>query len=214
MCGRYNYLSDGPGFQEEFQAVLAFDWEPRYNIAPSQPIPIVTLEDGVRVARLASWGFLPTWAKDPNGRRPINARSETVATNGMFRNAFRHRRCLIPATGWYEWMKVEGGKIPHWIRPEIGPIAFAGIWDQWGRGDDSVVTCAVLTTDAADPVAHIHDRMPVVLGRDDWDAWLTAPPDAVTHLLRPYEGALTWHAVSRFVNSPRNEGALCVEAVV
>ncbi|HWV58984.1 MAG TPA: SOS response-associated peptidase [Longimicrobiales bacterium] len=213
MCGRYNYLSDGPGFRDEFEAVLTFDWEPRYNIAPSQPVPIVTLEDGARVARLASWGFLPAWARDPNGRRPINARSETVATNGMFRNAFRHRRCLIPMTGWYEWMQSEGGKIPHWIRPAAGPDAFAGIWDRWGEGDDALVTCAVLTTDAAPSIAHIHDRMPVVLDRDEWDTWLAGPPEAAASLLRPYPGPLAWHAVSRFVNSPFNEGALCVEAV-
>lgn len=211
MCGRYNYLSDGPGFQEEFQAVLEFDWEPRYNISPSQPVPIVIASEGRRVVRLAHWGFVPSWARDPDGRRPINARAETVATNGLFRNAFRQRRCLVPFTGWYEWMKTDGGKVPYWIRPAEGPAAFAGIWDVWGEGDAALVTCAVITTDAAPSIAHIHDRMPVVLDREAWDGWLTGTPAEASRWLAPYAGRLVWHAVSRYVNSPWNEGPACIE---
>lgn len=213
MCGRYNFMSDQAEFEREFGAVVTFDWHPRFNIAPSQEIPIIVLEDGHRVARLASWGFLPGWARDPNGRRPINARSETAATNGMFRGAFRARRCLVPATGWFEWQKTERGKIPYLIRPVEGPAAFAGLWERWGEGDDGILTCAILTTDAAPEVRHIHDRMPVVLGADVWDRWLGGTVEDAERILGPYTGGLEWYAVSRAVNSPANDSPVCVQPV-
>lgn len=215
MCGRYTFTWDRTEFEREFELELPFDWEPRYNIAPTQDAPIIALRDGARAARLARWGLVPSWADDPSiGNRMINARAETVASKPAFRAAFKRRRCLVPADGWYEWTGEAGRKQPHWIHREDGePMAFAGLWEVWG--DEPLVSYTILTRAAAPVLKAVHHRMPVVLTVDGWDEWLVGPSEADGGLLGTADGfdILDIRPVSRVVNSPGNEGAECIEEV-
>jgi putative SOS response-associated peptidase YedK len=163
------------------------------------------------------WGLVPSWAEDPSiGNRMINARSETAAGKPSFRAAMKSRRCLVPADGFYEWKVVDGGKQPmHVRRRDRAVFAFAGLWEVWTKGAEPLETFTILTTGPNDVLRPIHDRMPVILAKDDWPLWLD--PDgkdaaAVAPLLRPCPGD-GWEAVpvSRFVNNPRNEGPGCLE---
>jgi putative SOS response-associated peptidase YedK len=187
---------------------------PRYNIAPTQPVVAVRPgERAGREARMLRWGLVPFWAKDlAMGSRMINARGETVAEKPAFRQAFRRRRCLIPADGFYEWQKVPGGKQPWYISARgEGPLAFAGLWERWDkRGTETPVeSCTIVTTAANATLAPLHDRMPVILDPAAWDAWLGAdtPSAELRDLLRPApDGLLAARTVSRRVNSPANDG--------
>lgn len=215
MCGRYTYTHARDDFERAFSLELPFDWRPRYNIAPTQDAPIVALRGGARAARLARWGLVPSWADDVRiGHRMINARSETVASKPAFRAAYRSRRCLVPADGWYEWTGPKGERTPHWIHRGDGrATAFAGLWETWGDGDDPLVSYTILTHAAAPALAHVQHRMPVVLERDGWDPWLAGPSDADGELLGAEGGGFAVRAVSRVINSPANDGPACVEAV-
>jgi putative SOS response-associated peptidase YedK len=190
------------------------DLLPRYNIAPTQSVLAIRADEQAgREAQTLRWGLVPFWAKDlAIGSRMINARGETVSEKPAFRQAFRRRRCLIPADGFYEWQKVPGGKQPWFIsRRDDIPLAFAGLWERWDkRGtEDPVETCTIVTTAANATLAPLHDRMPVILGPQDWDSWLGAntPPEALVDLLRPAaDDLLGARPVSRRVNSPGNDG--------
>lgn len=198
--------------------------EPRYNIAPTQPVGIVRMnpETQMREWALVLWGLIPAWAKDPSiGQKLINARAETVTEKPSFRAAFKRRRCLVPASGFYEWKKGATGKTPHFITmADEGPFAIAGLWETWhGPDGGELSTCTLLTTEANEPVSDLHDRMPVIIAPDEYDMWLGSgrddPPDAlanVRHLLRPFpaEEMQMW-PVSTRVNNVRNEGAGCIE---
>ena len=192
--------------------------EPRYNIAPSQPVPILLKDAGVRMA-LFQWGLIPPWAKDPSiGNRMINARRETLAERPSFRDAFRAQRCLVIADGFYEWRRAaRGPKTPYYVRLKSHePFTFAGLWSRWRppSGDD-VLTCTIVTGDANELLEPIHDRMPVVIPPANRDAWLDPEhreAESLLALLRtgdPQE--MEMYPVSRYVNSPANEGARCIE---
>jgi putative SOS response-associated peptidase YedK len=177
-------------------------------------------ETGDREFVLLRWGLVPFWAKDPKiGSRMINARSETVATKPAFRAAFRRRRCLVLADGFYEWQKVQGGKQPHYVRLKDGsPFAFAGLWERWqGESQGMVESCTLLTTEPNDLIRPLHNRMPVILQPQAYSLWLDTETDdaqALQALLRPFpsEGMLAY-PVSRWVNSPANDDQRCIEPV-
>jgi putative SOS response-associated peptidase YedK len=218
VCGRFSLGVDTDRLVAEFGlADVAASWEPRYNIAPTQPVPaVVRGEDGLRLGALR-WGLVPHWADDPGiGSRMINARSETVDSKPAFRDPFRSRRCWVLADGFYEWRNDDDGKTPfHFHLPDRRPFAFAGLWDRWRQDDAAVVSCTLLTTEPNDAVRPIHDRMPVILPVDVRDRWLdpdTAPAD-LKALLRPFPGPLSHHPVSTRVNRPENDDRSLVEPV-
>lgn len=205
MCGRYAItnrdVADHFGAQQG-----AFEFTPSYNIAPSQQVPIVLEREGKRVMTPAKWGLLPGWVKDPKTFKAsmFNARSESVAEKASFKGPLRHKRAIIPASGFYEWRREGSAKTPHYIRLADGePIGFAGLYD-W---HDEVLSCTVLTTVSNELMATIHDRMPVILSPEDFERWLdpsVTEPAEVQDLLRPYAGEMLAYPVSGAVNSPRN----------
>ncbi len=218
MCGRFQ-LTPPEEWIEEFGLVDAPTLPPRYNIAPTQPILAVRAgEDGRRQAGLLRWGLVPSWAPDPSvGNRLINARSESAATKPAFRDAFRERRCLIPATGFYEWRRVGRGKTPYLVRRTGGRVfALAGLWERWRGPEGPLESCAILTTPANALVAPIHSRMPVLLDAATYGAWLDAEarPADLEALLAPYPAAgMEAFPVSPRVNRPEEEGPRCAERV-
>jgi putative SOS response-associated peptidase YedK len=190
-----------------------------YNVAPTRLVPVVRwhAESGERRLDLLSWGLLPHWTKDPvHARRPINARAETVASNGLFRGAFQRRRALVLADAYYEWQARAGGKQPHAVAREDGSmLALAGLWESYQRTDGEVLrTFAIITVPAGPDLAWLHDRAPAVLEPDIWDAWLTGSPADAHHMLQPSaHGLLRAWPVSRAVNAVRNDGPGLLEAV-
>jgi putative SOS response-associated peptidase YedK len=217
MCGRYTLSTPVGMLAEEFGLGGNLPELPAsYNVAPTQEVPAILGSDGGRRLELLRWGLVPAWADDPQiGARMINARSETAAEKPSFRRAFRGRRCLIPADGFYEWQKAPGGKQPYHIHmKDRRPFAFAGLWESWGKGDDEIRSCAILTTRANALVGEIHDRMPVILDHDAYDVWLdpASERDELAGLLAPFpEEEMEAYPVSRLVNSPRNNDPRCVE---
>jgi putative SOS response-associated peptidase YedK len=175
MCGRYSITSAPEAIRALFRYEEQPDFPPRYNIAPTQPIPVVRLSEGKRHFCLMRWGLLPSWAKDPAAfSLLINARGETVCEKPAFRAAMKHRRCLIPADGFYEWQASGRGKQPFYIRAKSGaPLAFAGLWETWtGPNGEEVDTATIVTTRANATLAALHDRMPVIVPPDAFDLWL------------------------------------------
>jgi putative SOS response-associated peptidase YedK len=177
VCGRYTLATPADDLVEAFDLPgLTFDYFARFNIAPGQNAPVVAEDGRGRRMGLLRWGLVPAW-KDEPGAGFINARAETVQTKASFREAFARRRCLVPADGFYEWRKEDaatGGKRPFWIHPVDGSVlSFAGIWESWSRpGADPRHAFAILTTEASADVSHVHDRMPVLVGREDRARWL------------------------------------------
>jgi putative SOS response-associated peptidase YedK len=219
MCGRYNLRANLADVAGAFDLQHTFDFEPRYNIAPTQSVPAIRRTAGGREPVLLRWGLIPSWAKDASiGNSLINARAETVAEKPAFRSAFKRRRCLIPATGFYEWQATGGKhKQPFHIRLKgEGVFAFAGLWERWDPpGGPPVESFAIITTEPNELCAGIHNRMPVILHPEDYDAWTaTGEPrdtDELRGLLVPYPaGRMEAHPVSRFVSNARNEGPQCV----
>jgi putative SOS response-associated peptidase YedK len=175
MCGRYLITSSPEAIRNLFRYAEEPDFPPRYNVAPTQPVPVVRLVNGARSFALMRWGLIPGWVKEPNAfSLLINARGETVGDKPAFRNAIRYRRCLFPADGFYEWKSEGGRKRPFCIRPRDGkPIAFAGLWETWaGPNGEEVDTACIVTTAANSTLAPLHDRMPVVIAPDAFDFWL------------------------------------------
>jgi len=226
VCGRFT-LALSP---EELAQLMALDaaldvelgLRPRYNIAPGQDLlaAVQRTPDEAREARAFKWGLVPGWAEDPSvGNRMINARAETAPEKPSFREAFKSRRCLVPANGFYEWRQ-SGGKKQPWLFRVLDEPGFcmAGLWETWrSSGGDPLHTCTILTTAANDLLRPIHNRMPVILHRGDYERWLTAQPDAAAglrDLLRPFPtDAMEAWPVSSLVNSPRNDGPECMEQV-
>jgi putative SOS response-associated peptidase YedK len=175
MCGRYLIITTPEAMRAFFRYLEQPNFPPRYNVAPTQPIPVVRLWEGARHFALVRWGLIPGWVKDPRGfSLVINARGDSVLDKPAFRNAMRYRRCLVPADGFYEW-KTEGPrKRPFAIRPRSRtPLAFAGLWEVWtGPNGEEVETAAIVTTQANRALRPLHDRMPVVLQPETYDAWL------------------------------------------
>ncbi len=217
MCGRFTVGVPREELVDEFGvSEPPFDIRPRYNLAPTQIAPVVLRGDdgGLSLAGFR-WGLVPFWARDEQmGNRLINARAESLDRRPAFRWAFRQRRCLVPADGWYEWRREGPGRVPMWIHLRSRrPFAFAGLWERWGPREAPVHTFAIVSTDAAPGIRDIHDRMPAVLPRDLRDRWLDprADPRELLSLLRPYPGDdLEAWPVSRLVNSPDNDVEECI----
>lgn len=211
MCGRYATTRSDTDLSILFDAVnITEGVEPSWNVAPTDPVPVVRVSQrhGARVLDSAKWGLLPPWAQDPRaGARMINARAETVATTPAFAPSFAKRRCLVPADGWYEWVRTGKEKQAYYMTPLDGsPLAFAGIWSMWGT---DTLTCSVVTTAALGGLAEVHDRMPLVLPRHRWPDWLAAGGDPA-ELLRPMTPAelefIEVRAVRPDVGNVRNNG--------
>lgn len=213
MCGRFAFFSPREAVQEIFGVDCAVDLEPRYNIAPTQPVATLRTGDaGAAELAMLRWGLVPSWAKDPAiGNRLINARLETAAEKPAFRTAFRRRRCAVLADGFYEWQQQPGGPKQPWFITAAGggPFLMAGLWEHWDKGDTPLQSCTILTTEAGGEMRAVHHRMPVILPPQALDPWLNAPGSegglAVLDSLADVE--LRMQPVSRAVNSPAHEGA-------
>lgn len=208
--------SDGEAVAEAFDLDSAPVLEPRYNIAPSQAVFAVRAGAGGREGVELRWGLVPFWAKDPKiGYRMINARAETVAGKPAFRAAYRQRRCIVPADGYYEWREEGDGKQPYFVFAEAGHcFGIASLWERWSREDETVESCTLITCAANGRLAEVHDRMPVVLPPETYARWLdpAAPPETLAALLVPAPpDMLAFQAVSKTVNSPRNDSPACIE---
>ena len=215
MCGRYMLVRDAQSLAEEFGIEAPERLAPRYNIAPTQPALIVREVERRRVAALVRWGLVPFWADDISiGQRMINARSETVADKPAFRAAFRRRRCLVPADGYYEWQSRDGRKQPYLIAPaDGGCFALAGLWEHWQRDGNELETMSLMTCAANAALGVIHDRMPVVIARADYGRWLSGdtPATQLQGLLKAAsDDYFVARAVSTRVNSPRNDDIECI----
>ncbi len=217
MCGRFAITLPDDAMARAFAAQPANDLPagPRYNICPTQAVPSVISRDGARHLGPMRWGFLPHWYKhESDGPLLINARAETIASKPAFREAARARRCIIPASGFYEWTKdASGNRLPWYIYPAEGEIlAFAGVWQVWEREGQRHVTCAIVTCAANERMATIHHRMPVVLAPADWALWLGEEGHGAARLMQPApEHWLALHRVHPQVNSNRAQGAELIE---
>lgn len=213
MCGRFVLENSPEQLVKLYQLSSTADLSPRYNIAPSQQVAVIRQHNaGGRELTLLQWGLIPSWAKDPTiGCKMINARSETVHEKPSFKQAFRSRRCIIPATGFYEWEKSGKEKIPHYIHLRGGEVmSLAGLWEKWKSAEGrELETCTILTTAANSLVNNFHDRMPVILPAEALDLWLNRDLDDVdllSELFSPYpSGRLEEYVVSKDVNSPGND---------
>jgi len=195
------------------------DLKPRYNVVPTDVMPVCRLNrQGRREIAMLRWGLIPYWATDPKiGYKTINARAETVATAPAFRAAFKKRRCLVPASGFYEWKKLEdGSKQPYLIGMRDGtPFSFAGLWERWDKGEAPVETFTIITGEPNSLVADLHNRMPVILDPGDYDTWLTAADTAIPQaMLQPFPAQLMRaYPVSKRVNSPKNDDAYLIAPI-
>lgn len=217
MCGRFVLAATGEEVAAHYQLPEVPYVVPRYNVAPTQPVPAVRLNQaGDRELTFFQWGLIPSWAKDPAmGSKMINARAETAAEKPAFRAAFKRRRCLLPATGFYEWHQLDGRKQPMYIHPTDDKImSLAGLWEIWQDPDGGLLeTCTILTTTPNSLMESIHNRMPVVVDPLDYGSWLApdATSDQLQHLLRPYDdGRLAAYPVSTAVNRPQNDSEACI----
>lgn len=220
MCGRYALYGPSSRYREHFATSNEIDFAPRFNVAPSQWLPVISLNsDGERNFRLARWGLLPSWVKDPTGiQHPINAKAETVAIKPMFRHAFRTGRVLVPADAFYEWKVEDGAKQPYLIRLRDGmPFGMAGLLECWHGRDGEEWTFAILTTDANPLMTEIHNRMPVIIRPDDYGRWLDPSLSDVTELqsmIGPYpERLMEAYPVSRKVGTPTNDTPDLIERI-
>ncbi|MEX0269236.1 SOS response-associated peptidase [Leptolyngbyaceae cyanobacterium UHCC 1019] len=220
MCGRYTQRQSADAIAKQFQLKTVPDSPPRYNIAPTQLIAAVTQPkpSSQRRFRVFQWGLVPFWVKDASlGAKPINARAETVAQKPSFRAAFRHRRCLILADGFYEWQRVGSAKQPHFFHlQDDQPFAFAGLWEQWESPQNEILeTCTILTTEANEVVRPVHRRMPVMLHPDDYDQWIDPSLNVSSQLLpllRPYPAdEMAAYPVSKKVNRVSSDRPECIE---
>lgn len=221
MCGRFSLAANKNQLAEAFaQFEPPAELTPRYNIAPSQPVAVVA-NTGENKVDFFVWGLIPSWAKDIKiGNRMINARSETLAEKPSFKAAYKRRRCLILADGFYEWRKnPDKTKTPMYIQLESQePFAFAGLWESWHSPDGgNILSCTIITTQPNDFMAHIHNRMPVILPRRAYQQWLDPAeqaPDRLQHWLAPYPAeAMAAYPVSTLVNNPGNDVPDCINPI-
>ena len=220
MCGRFSQGTPADILAQLFQLADIPSWTPRYNIAPTQLVPtvVVTSEHPSRQFRAWRWGLIPSWAKDPSiGSRMINAQAETASTKPAFRAAFRRRRCLMLADGFYEWQQLGRRKQPFHVRMRDGtPFAFAGLREHWKGPDGAAIdSCTLLTTEPNDLIRTFHHRMPVILDPKEYDLWLDPgiqEPQRLQPLLRPYSSDdLAAYPVSTRVNNPANDTPDCIQ---
>jgi putative SOS response-associated peptidase YedK len=225
MCGRYRVSKRKKAIEEHFDAVSGEgeeDWIPRYNVAPTQPVPVIRQhpKEPVRQLSMMRWGLIPSWAKDASSSaRMINARAETAATQPAFRDAMKSRRCLIPADGFYEWKKTGKTKQPYCFEVNEGKLfAFAGLWDRWKNpAGEWIRSCSILTTAPNAVTAPVHDRMPVILDPGDYNLWLDPGMNdaaAASELLRPFDARLMrFYAVSAQINNANHDDAESARAI-
>jgi len=219
MCGRYRLSRRKQLIEEYFASVSGEEeWSPRYNIAPTQPVPVIrqNLKEPVRELSLVRWGLISFWAKDSSAAsQMINARSETASTKPRFRDALKSRRCLIPADGFYEWQRTVKAKQPYCFEVNEGELfAFAGIWDRWRDASGKTIeTCSILTTTPNAVTSVVHDRMPVILDPDSYDLWLDpgmTNVSAASELLNPYDARLMrCYPISTRINRVANDDEAC-----
>lgn len=219
MCGRYASSRSAAELMVEFEAdeppeqVLPPSW----NVAPTDPVHVVLERDGRRLLRVVRWGLVPWFEADTRGAaRRINARRETVATTPAYRSAYRRRRCLVPADGYYEWRRTGAGKQPWFFAARTtAPLAMAGLYEVWGPPGEQLWSCTVATTDAADEHGAVHDRTPLLVAREHWRRWLDpgVPDPGADLLVAGVSGALVAHPVSAAVGNVRNNGPQLVEPV-
>ena len=223
MCGRYRLSRKKQIIEEYFDCVSGEeDWSPRYNIAPTQPIPVIRQnpKNNVRELSLMRWGLIPHWAKEPSiAASTINAKSETAATKPAFRDPLKFRRCLIPADGFYEWKRTATSKQPYCFEVGEGELfAFAGLWDGWKDSTGQWrKTCSILTTTPNAVTATVHDRMPVILHRDSYALWLDPGMQngaTISEFLKPYDaGSMRSYSVSTRINHVANDDEECSRPV-
>jgi len=223
MCGRYRLSRRKQIIEEQFDCdPWGDDWTPRYNVAPTQPVPVIRQnpKQPVRELSLMRWGLIPHWAKDPSiANGTINAKSETAASKPAFRDPLKFRRCLIPADGFYEWKRTGASKQPFCFEVNDGELfAFAGLWDGWKDSSGQwVKTCSILTTTPNAVTSAVHDRMPVILERDSYDLWLDPAMQnvaAISELLKPYDaGLMRCYPVSTRINRVVNDDEECSRPV-
>lgn len=222
MCGRINLWTSPAELAEFFDLFREPEWSPRYNLGPMQQILVVRIKpDGIRLAEPLQWGLVPGWARDPSvGSHMTNARSDTISSKPAYREAFKKRRCLIPANGFYEWQHVSGKTKQPWhiFRADGAPLVFAGLWEKWQTPDgDLLESCSIITTDANEFMAEIHTRMPVILSNEERNTWLDVQIDEPTVLSKllvasPNEW-LQKTPVSTLVNNVRNDSPECIQPV-
>lgn len=219
MCGRFTLNQTAATLAQAFELEAVPDLTAQYNVAPTQMVATVVQksESDKRQFQQLRWGLIPSWAKDPGiGAKLINARAETVAEKPSFRSAFKHRRCLVLADGFYEWHQKQGKKQPFYFRLQNGqPFAFAGLWEKWQSPEgEEINSCTILTTAANEVLQQIHDRMPVILAQEDYNLWLDPQqqkPEVLQPLLRPYPAAaMSSYPVSTLVNKPQHNTPECI----
>ena len=222
MCGRISTADlSATTLSEYFGLMQLASFEPRYNIAPSLPVPAIRALDGGRVLDLLHWGLIPHWAKDREiGRHTFNARLETLSEKPSFREAIRKRRCIVPVSGFYEWQKRGDAKQPYYIkRSDAQPLALAGLWENWTDPSDGelVESCSIVTMPAVAPMLTIHHRMPAVLEPEHFALWLdpaTREPHLLEDVLKAGEHVLTLYPVSPYVSNAAHDGAKCIEPLL
>lgn len=218
MCGRAALTTTPEDLREAFGLDETPQVSPHYNVPPSRPLAVLrTRAQGRRTIELLRWGLVPPWAKDAKlSHKLVLARSESILGSSAFRDAVRRRRCLIVVDGFFEWRREPGGrKTPFFVRRPGGePFTLAGVWERWASRDGEVIeSCAIVTQPSRPPVAAIHDRMPVVLERDEWDRWLeptSKADDILRGMLEPHTPLLVAYSVGSVVNDPRNDDARCL----
>jgi len=221
MCGRFVLKDNIKTLSKNFDFDQDDDvlFEPKYNITPGQNAPIIIKEE-TRKCAIMRWGLVPSWSNDPLiGFQMINARSETVAQKPSFKNSLRKRRCIVPSNGFYEWKKLDNKtKTPYYIKMKNNkPFGFAGLWDTWNKDGANLTTFTIITTSPNELIKPIHDRMPVILKKEDEDLWLNPDiqnSDKILHLLKPFSSDdMETYEISTYVNNPRNEGEKCIVPV-
>ncbi|RLN01510.1 SOS response-associated peptidase [Haloarcula sp. Atlit-7R] len=230
MCGRYSLFSPREEIETRFDAEFSFDYEPRYNAAPSQDLPVITGESPSTIQRL-EWGLIPNWADSRTDHGHINARAETLSKKRSFAEAYESRRCLVPADGFYEWVETSDGKQPYRVAlPDDDLFAMAGLYERWeppqrqaglcefgasgddsGGEDDIVESFTIVTTEPNETVADLHHRMAVILDPDEESTWLRGSAGDVSALLDPYDAPMQTYPVSSAVNSPANDSPELIE---
>jgi len=220
MCGRFALWTPPGTITRYFKVSVALDIQPRYNIAPGQNILVIRQTNATqRLPVLIRWGLIPSWAKEESvGYKMINARAESIMEKPAFKAAFKSRRCIIPASGFYEWKKEGSSKQPYLIRLQDADLfALAGIWESWKKPDSDAVieSCAILTTSANRVVGRIHDRMPVILRQEDVDLWLDAKASSqhIDSFMRPFDDRnMACHRVSKAVNHVNHDGPSLIQS--
>jgi putative SOS response-associated peptidase YedK len=217
MCGRYALRTSVPELARTLGVEPLVDFVPRFNIAPTQQVPAMHITGAQRALRWMRWGLVPSWSAGPDARYAMhNARIENITAKPAYRGPLRRQRCLIPASGWYEWQKLKDRKQPWLIAHSEAPlVCLAAVWDHWQSDSESITSCSLLTASAAAPIDDIHNRMPIVVPMQRWESWLNPTnhdPNAALNVLQPIDAlALRATAVSSHVNNARNDDPRCME---